>query len=465
MPTLLDLFRLNKKALSYNEVTDPNIVPAHLRNLPPSPVKPEWDIRSGLPEPGLGQVTPEEWLPPGAGMKIAALAKSGIAPLAAGIIKNRGGVWHSQSLPHMTRRDSFVPSPSQETTEYFGRHATEADRAAVKYDFENNYTPVFGITNPAGIPEDLVDRVMVAQAMLKHYKDPSYLPFMQHAPQVAADKWAQGPLANYITRDMATEGDPIRALAEQGISHLGSDQTKKMPRALAGPGRESLQEVRVRAGFPPEETAKTQLGRIWERIADKSIHPWAGKNEYGNTVHSYFDPSQLTPELDNKLESLRGIIEDGIRRGNINPGSVSRGNFTVADAVRYADKERKIAEKNALNPDVFKEYPETGHRWVQLNKPGQFDAESDAMRHSARGYEPTSPEGEYYGLGGFAAIKSGKAKVFSLRDASGKPSVTVEIEALPDGSHRVVQVKGRANSNPKPEYSQMIEDLKRQFEQ
>lgn len=32
--------------------------------------KSEWDTRSGLPEPGLGQVTIEEWLPPGIGAGI-----------------------------------------------------------------------------------------------------------------------------------------------------------------------------------------------------------------------------------------------------------------------------------------------------------------------------------------------------------------------------------------------------------
>ena len=72
MPTLSGLFDITPGAI--------NTTPQRMRNLPPAPVKPEWDIRSGLPEPGLEQVTPEEWLPPGAGMKLAALAKGGIAP-------------------------------------------------------------------------------------------------------------------------------------------------------------------------------------------------------------------------------------------------------------------------------------------------------------------------------------------------------------------------------------------------
>lgn len=98
MSSLLDLFRLNNQALSYNDVAEPNRVPARLRDLPlpPSPpVKPEWDIRSGLPEPGLEQVTPEEWLPPGAGVKLAALAKGlvGKAAIAGTFIGPKHPAW------------------------------------------------------------------------------------------------------------------------------------------------------------------------------------------------------------------------------------------------------------------------------------------------------------------------------------------------------------------------------------
>jgi len=91
MPRLLDLFRLNADAVKQT--------PARLRNLPPAPVEPEWDIRSGKPEPGLGQVTPEEWLPPGAGMKLAALAKglAGKAAIAGTFIGAKHPSWMKEA--------------------------------------------------------------------------------------------------------------------------------------------------------------------------------------------------------------------------------------------------------------------------------------------------------------------------------------------------------------------------------
>jgi hypothetical protein len=129
---------------------------------------------------------------------------------------------------------------------------------------------------------------------------------------------------------------------------------------------------------------------------------------------------------------------------------------------------------------IHKEYPE-GWKWAKLDKPGQFAAESDEMGHSVRGYEPpkaasqvdlspysdrvldrameqgidpnditglekirdeilntarhhpdwipASGDSGYddYGHGGWGAIKSGKAEVYSLKDPKGNSKATVEV--------------------------------------
>jgi hypothetical protein len=88
---------------------------------------------------------------------------------------------------------------------------------------------------------------------------------------------------------------------------------------------------------------------------------------------------------------------------------------------------------------VYKDYPE-GYRWIELNKPGAFASESEAMGHSVRGYEPPQGHPDWvagsgdrgslgYGHGGWEAIKSGKAKVYSLVGPKGEPHVTVEVAA------------------------------------
>jgi len=86
MPSLRDLFGVTSESL--------NTTPQRMRNLPPPPREPEWDIRSGLPEPGLGQVTPEEWLPPGMGIKLAALMSKGAVLAGAMKSATRSGLSH-----------------------------------------------------------------------------------------------------------------------------------------------------------------------------------------------------------------------------------------------------------------------------------------------------------------------------------------------------------------------------------
>ncbi|NDC49340.1 MAG: hypothetical protein EBZ61_09750, partial [Micrococcales bacterium] len=89
---------------------------------------------------------------------------------------------------------------------------------------------------------------------------------------------------------------------------------------------------------------------------------------------------------------------------------------------------KTMALQETLKADLYKAYPEQNFRWVQLNRPGQFAAESDAMGHSVRGYEPPEKGGSrYYGLGGWDAIQGGEAAVYSLRDKKGQPHVTIEV--------------------------------------
>jgi single-stranded DNA-binding protein len=95
------------------------------------------------------------------------------------------------------------------------------------------------------------------------------------------------------------------------------------------------------------------------------------------------------------------------------------------------DNMRQLNLEETLKADLHKEYPARGTRWVQLNRKGQFDAESDAMGHSVRGYEPTPDGGgKAYGIDrkGWEAILSGRAKVYSLRDSKGQPKSTFEVK-------------------------------------
>ncbi len=218
------------------------------------------------------------------------------------------------------------------------------------------------------------------------------------------------------------------------------------------------------------------------------------------------------------FDHILDVLREDINSGRIRPEQLNK--VSMEQAVRRTyEYDQELAKKMAetrltarAELPVYKDYPE-GYKWVQLTRPSDFAAESNAMGHSARGYEP--PEGHpdwvegsgveghsSYGLGGWEAIKSGKAKVYSLIDSKGEPHVTIETgqvfkptyekdlipykeaaleeaKLLPNGytdadvkdiqvrmamSDKPVyinQIKGKQNRAPKEEYLPFVQDFVR----
>jgi hypothetical protein len=82
----------------------------------------------------------------------------------------------------------------------------------------------------------------------------------------ALDKWVDSNLSNYIKKQMGTPDDPVRALAEQGITHkadlLREDQVF---------ADKPIMDQRREAGFPEEGMAQSPLAKAWEYVSDSSI--------------------------------------------------------------------------------------------------------------------------------------------------------------------------------------------------
>jgi hypothetical protein len=277
---------------------------------------------------------------------------------------------------------------------------------------------------------------------------------------LAERRFADKNLAKYIRNEMGTENDPIRKAIDEGYPHFDiptptADQTQ------------GIRNQRLGLGFPPQGLATTEAGKNWETLSDLAINPqtagyrvdrnspsnwerafstglvemnpWITKIPEDEQVYElgrYVRPNQLG--FDKLLDTLAKELE----QGRIDPDKVNT--IKMDDLVRLtyqrdlelqAEMARKLAETRSDLP-VVKEYPE-GYKWVELNKPGSFATESDAMEHSVRGYEPEKGHEDWtplsgtggrkdYGHGGWEAIKSGQAKVYSLIDETGKPHVTIE---------------------------------------
>lgn len=350
-------------------------------------------------------------------------------------------------------------------------------------------------------------------------------------------KWVQGPLRKYVMNRMASSDDEIRRLADQGITHADMGH-------WSDSGLETLYRKRAKAGFVGQGMSEQAgipaiqgggpgytlpPGRAWEAAADTHIISHRAGELKGDgplSVRRMSDKEWLakTPNetmvygLDNDtsnlgFDHLLDVLGGKVARGELRPEKLNA--VTVEQAVRFAHEERlaqaaKMAEARKMQMEgmtVHREYPEKGYKWVQLTRPGEFAAESDAMGHSVRGYEPPRGGGSRrdpysqdndthpdwieasgdsghsgYGLGGWDTIKRGDAKVYSLRDANGEPHVTVEVaqrpehffaenfDATPEGlaelkaamenyQPRITQIKGKQNAKPIDEYLPFVQDF------
>jgi hypothetical protein len=344
----------------------------------------------------------------------------------------------------------------------------------------------------------------------------------------ALNKWVDRNLTNYIKKEMATPEDPVRRLAEEGVVHISPGQV--------GINRYKAPKVREVEGG--EALGMSDEARAWEDSTDVAISPITIKSlhpDYREPWMESASPStrvyEPTRNFDTRalgFDHIMDVLREDLATGRIRPEQLSKVSMEQAVRRTYEyDQElaKKAAEARAVQREglpVYKDYPE-GYRWIELNKPGSFASESEAMGHSVRGYEPPKGHPDWtegsgdagslgYGHGGWEAIKSGKAKVYSLVDSKGNPHVTVESRApdarsnyeemraienqadneadaqgftsfaerdrftesrvrelknqlmaqkQPEGNYRITQIKGKGNAAPKEDYLPFVQDFVR----
>ena len=353
--------------------------------------------------------------------------------------------------------------------------------------------------------------------------DPESIRIM--AQDAALNKWVDSNLTNYVKKQMGTPDDPVRKLAEEGITHKRG-LMDEYPRDAEG-----IKSERKAAGFPEEGMAQSPMAKAWERASDESLATHragdiqdmpekfakfteaernmgaarasldrkfaqhienAGLNDrekaslirgtpfnekakmVGDTdlakaneefyalqspmMSSYIalgreNPyiSKLDPETrlyapftgDLGFDHIMDVLREDVTAGRIRPDQLNKVSMEQAVRRTYQYDQELAAKMNASRAaareglPTYREYPE-GYKWIELNKPGSFAQESEAMGHSVRGYEPPKGHPDWsegsgdsgsssYGHGGWEAIKSGKAKVYSLVDSKGAPHATVEV--------------------------------------
>jgi hypothetical protein len=306
----------------------------------------------------------------------------------------------------------------------------------------------------------------------------------QLEPDAALNKWLETKLTKYIKNDMATPEDPVRLLAERGITHARNYQAPSLSNRV--------QLAREQAGFNPRGEAVGPEAVSWENRADRAVT----QNQARDLLDDYaIDGSEASPWLNDNPwlakvppETSVNRLNSGLNIGNdlgfnhlvdelknsINPESgLPRElmlKYSDLDKVTVPQAVERVARINdwraaqqveadmvkAMNPatQVIKEYPESGTKWVELKTPDmpegwteQVDALGVKRLVGPKG-EDTLPgnmndprraaledalkyEGETMGhcVGGYCPdVVEGRSKIFSLRDDKGRPHVTIEVK-------------------------------------
>ena len=357
-----------------------------------------------------------------------------------------------------------------------------------------------------GFPEEETGKTKSSQ-MWEQMADESIYPTrakdIQQYPEEAA-KRAEA-VNNFHVYEERMDDRLVPFLMEKGLSTNDIADMLKLPsHTKAGMLGEAKVHENLFRAIPPYNSNNQFL-----EYASKTS-PWISKVDPKSAVYSG-DVSGLN------FDHVIDVIKEDLAAGRLKPEKLNT--LSVEQAVRRtADYDLELAKKmnverasSRANLPVYKEYADEGLKWVQLNRPSDFAAESEAMGHSVRGYEPPVGHPDWvegsgdtgrlsYGIGGWEGIKSGQAKVYSLVDSKGQPHVTIETgkkqksptlkdmekyfsaaqaeaKQLPQGytdsdvydiakrmaqenePEFINQIKGKQNAKPKDEYLPFVQDF------
>lgn len=216
------------------------------------------------------------------------------------------------------------------------------------------------------------------------------IPVNKNAPEYVLEDWIDKQLTRYVKNDMATERDPIRALAERGVLHVARDSL--------GYVDDLVYPMRIDAGYAGKGSGTSELAKAWEDISDMKVKPTTARKIVGN---ERWMPAELDPRIaenpwllkvppETPAHELRGSevnlgfthLIDELRNAT-NPESglpaelllkySSLPQVSVPQAVERVAKINEWRAAKALESKkaaaegipVMKEYPE-GYKWLSV---------------------------------------------------------------------------------------------------
>ena len=325
----------------------------------------------------------------------------------------------------------------------------------------------------------------------------------------AVNSWIDSKLKKYIRNDLATPNDPLRKLADQGISHINNIEDTFVGR------REGLEKQRTRQGFDPKGYAETNAGHAWENLADDSIYPinikeYIGDNPATANLNPWMtdlymkDPSAKINEFhrgahhdlgfDHLVDELHNTVRpdsDLPQHLRLKPEALDR--VTVPQAVQHVAKinDWRAEQMAKASKDNLKDFPIVheggdGYNIHELRMPeeppvnwrqddeGRWISPEGKITNQDPRYEKLDKalknEGQQMGhcVGGYTQeVANGSSRIFTLRDPKGGAHVTIEAMQRPYNWHEIPEEVKDAMENAVPPHiyptSQPAMDIKKTY--
>ncbi len=366
-----------------------------------------------------------------------------------------------------------------------------------------------GITREAGDQSQFIGTPAVVSQFNSPDNRPHYeYDYLHYTPPIS--KWVNNTFAKYIRRDMGSDSDPLRKLAdEEGLlyapryEHLAwqaANRNRKLPE-----DRKTL--------------AKTEAGSMWEDFADHLLSVMGKRQaqkefpeekwlkdapESGKFIaqKDFYDKGSL-----HYFKNLFTTLDAAVHPDNpwdlpdqfrLRPESFDR--LPVTQAVRRAneiwkwrkDQEGKPNPKTAFNNPAVKlvyEYPHSDLAWYEIGPSGTVQYENPDKPDIREASDPflqkaLKYEGDQMGhcVGGYGSsilsphIGSGatQSRVYSLRNKkTGEPHVTIDGQSYyddrnkefhPDGRWKskamvLNQIRGKQDDQPASKYLPYVRDF------
>jgi hypothetical protein len=264
-----------------------------------------------------------------------------------------------------------------------------------------------------------------------------------------ADYTAANKAQDQLRQKMLAEGVPQDLIEVEYPRPITVEGLKKSYMTDADKNLAAAMEEASGFGAPTE--LRTQFPKDVETML------YAARND--QPIYDISPPQMDFLRPTNLAESLASIPVKDLQRMSF-PEAVVQGTKNMKLSRDWQEVISKAKDGKPIPKDVYFKGTtpvyeiDKNQQWVRIMTPDAVELEGAAMRHSVGDYKYK----DSYGHGGKEGFKTGRARIYSLRNEKGVPKITVQTEFTDDGLD-VTQVKSKFNSAPSAEEQRAVFEL------